>query len=337
MIEVVRPGSLTTVQDGGRPGLLGQGIPPAGAQDHYALKAASVLVGNRPPPPPLSLGDPGDAGLEATLFGPVLRFHAPTVIAVTGGQAAVTLDGSPIPMWTSVRVEPDAVLDMGTVVAGARTYLAVAGGIDVPLDLGSRSTYVVAARGGFQGRRLAAGDRLPLGEPRGDLDALAGRALPPELVPRLEPPLVLRAVAGPQEHLFEPAAVEAFYSSPFTLTPQSSRMGARFTGPELPLKPKADYLMRDAGSGVADIVDDVTPLGGVQVPGGVQLIVMGVEVPSGGGFAKIATVISADISRLAQLRPGDTATFARVSAEEAIAIGREQSRVLDTAVGEIAR
>lgn len=298
MIEVLRPGPQTTVQDGGRPGHLGQGIPPAGAQDHYALKAASVLVGNRAPAPPLSLGDPGDAGLEATLLGPVLRFHTRTVVAVTGGRARVTLDGEPIPMWASVEVPDGSVLDMGTIVAGARTYLAVAGGIDVPVDLGSRATYLVGRRGGHHGRSLKAGDRLPLGSSGDDLDARADRMLPPDLVPALERPQPLRVVAGPQEHLFEPESVERFYSATFEVTPQSNRMGVTLSGPELGLKPKPDYLRRDAGSGAADIVDDVTPLGGVQVPGGLQLIIMGVEVPSGGGFAKIATVISADLGRL---------------------------------------
>jgi len=337
MIDVLKPGAQTTVQDGGRPGHLGQGIPPAGPQDHYAFKAASLLVGNRPPPPPLTLGDPGDAGLETTIIGPTLRFERDTVIAVTGAEAKARLDGVRIPLWQSIAVRRGSVLDMGMAVRGARGYLAVAGGIDVPLDLGSRATYLVGARGGHEGRALRAGDRLPLAEPRGSLDAVAGRALARELIPALDDrPEELRAVMGPQDFRFADEGIETFLHSEFRLKPNSSRMGFRFEGPEIKLKPKPDYLARDAGSGLADIVDDVSPMGAVQVPAGVEVIVLGVEVPSAGGYAKIATVISADLSRLGQLRPGEATLFRAVALDEAVRIGLEQSAKLDGDVYEAA-
>jgi biotin-dependent carboxylase-like uncharacterized protein len=328
MIEVLKPGLQTTVQDSGRPGHLGQGIPPAGPQDHYSFKAASLLVGNDPPLPPLSLGDPGQAGLEATIIGPTLRFTEPALIAVTGADADARLDGEPLPLWTAVAVAAESVLEMGMARRGVRGYLAVAGGIDVPLDLGSRSTYLVGARGGHHGRALKTGDRLPIGEPVGKVTP--GLALAPEL--RLgfdRRPEELRVVMGPQDFRFSASGIETFLGCEFALSAKANRMGFRFEGRSLDLEPRPDYLVRDAGSGAADIVDDVSPLGAVQVPAGSEIIVLGVEVPSAGGYAKIATMISADLSRLGQLRPGETVRFRAVELAEAHAIGRERDGDLD--------
>lgn len=330
MIEVLKPGPQTTVQDAGRPGHLGQGIPPAGPQDHFAFKAASVLVGNPAPPPPLTLGDPGLAGLETTILGPRIRFQRDAVVAITGAVAVPKLDGEPVPLWQAIRIRANSVLEMGQATAGARGYLAVDGGIDVPVDLGSRSTYLVGARGGYLGRALRAGDRLPLGAAAPDSEQRVGRRLRVDLVPSLRRrPEELRVVMGPQDFRFAEPGVEAFLNSEFLLSPKSSRMGFRFQGPPIELKPKPDYLIRDAGSGVADIVDDVSPLGAVQVPSGSEVIVLGIEVPSAGGYAKIATLISADLGRLGQLRPGESTRFRAVSLEEAVQIGQDQSALLD--------
>lgn len=327
MIEVLKPGLQTSVQDAGRPGHLGQGIPPAGPQDHYAFKAASVLVGNPAPPPPLTLGDPGLAGLEATIAGPTLRFESEAMVAVTGAEAKVRLDGEPVEQWRSFRVPAGGVLDMGQTMRGARTYLAVAGGIDVPVDLGSRSTYLVGARGGHEGRALRSGDQLALGAAT---VAVPERALAPELIPEYgRSPEDLRVVLGPQAFRFTDEGIETFFASEFRLKPQSSRMGFRFDGPPVALHPKPDYLIRDAGSGLADIVDDVSPLGAVQVPAGAEVIVLGIEVPSAGGYAKIATMISADLRRIGQLRPGQAARFRAVELEEAVRIGHDQATALD--------
>jgi biotin-dependent carboxylase-like uncharacterized protein len=328
MIEVLKPGLQTTVQDGGRPGHLGQGIPPGGPQDHYSMKAASRLVGNTPPPPPLSLGDPGHAGLEAALLGPTVRFERDAVIAVTGAETRAKLDGEPFPLWEAVAVKAGQVLDMGTPTKGARNYLAIAGGIEVPIDLGSRSTYLVGARGGHEGRPLKAGDRLPLGEPQSNGD-IVGRRLRADLMPVLERPQPIRVVMGPQDHMFTDEAIEVFLTQEFKLTAQANRMGFRFLGPELKLKPKPEYLLRDGGNGAADIVDDTTPMGGIQVPGGVEMIIMGVEVPSAGGYAKIGVVITADMSRVGQLRPAESIRYQAVTHDEAVQIGIDQSHSLD--------
>lgn len=321
MIEVIDGGLQTTIQDGGRPGHLSRGIPPAGAQDYYALAIANLLVGNELTPPPLTPGPRGDAGLEMLVKGPTLRFAAATAIALAGAEMGATLDGKPVPRHERVEVPAGAVLKLGLARRGARGYLAVAGGIDVPLYLDSRATYIRGVQGGLKGRALKAGDSLALGRPSGRPGP--GR-LPPDLPAEPEEPRRIRVVLGPQDFMFTPKGVETFLTAEWRLSPVSDRMGMRLIGPPLELKPRPDYLVRDAGSGPADIVDDVIPVGGIQVPGGIEPIVMGVENPTAGGYAKIATVISADLGKMGQLMPKDALGFAAVSAEEAVAIGERQ-------------
>ncbi len=320
-MEVVKPGLQTTIQDGGRPGHLSKGIPPAGAQDYRSFALASLLVGNALPPPPLSLGDPGHAGLEMLAMGPTLRFAADTVFALTGGEVSAKLDGEPVPMWTSVQAPAGGTLRCAKVGPGARGYLAVAGGIDVPPYLGSRSTYVRGAQGGLEGRALRAGDVLSLGDPA---EAASGRQVVPSVRRTLGAPWALRVVPGPQDHMFSETGLETFFSAEWKLSPTSDRMGFRFIGPELEMKPRPDYLERDAGSGPADIVDDIIPVGGIQVPGGIEPIAMGVENPTAGGYAKIGTVISTDLGVLGQIRPLEEAFFHSVTVDEALAIAEAE-------------
>lgn len=335
-VEVLKPGLQTTIQDGGRPGHLSRGIPPAGAQDYRSFAMASLLVGNAVPPPPLSLGDPGEAGLEILAMGPTLRFTEETVVALTGGEVAAMLDGEPVPGWTAVRAGEGATLKIGKVGPGARAYMAVAGGIEVPRYLGSRATYVRGAQGGLNGRALRSGDRLALGSlPEGVLE-LAGRAIAPALRRWLGPPWTVRVVPGPQAHLFSDEGVETFFSAEWKLSPTSDRMGFRFVGPQLEMKPRPDYLERDAGSGPADIVDDIIPVGGIQVPGGIEPIAMGVENPTAGGYAKIGTVISTDLGVLGQIRPLEQVFFQGVSVEEALEIARAEADAIGPAALEAA-
>ena len=321
-IDVIRPGLQTTIQDAGRPGYLSRGIPPAGPQDYRSFALASLLVGNPLPPPPLAPGDPGLAGLEILAIGPTLTFDAPTLVALTGGHVEPTLDGEPVPSWTALAVPAGATLKVGKVGPGARAYLAVAGGIDVPRYLGSRATFVRGGQGGLEGRALKKGDRLSLG-PAGD--ETPGPAVPEGLRRRLdERPWPVRVVPGPQDHLFTEAGLELFFSAEWQLSPTSDRMGFRFIGPALEMRERPDYLVRDAGSGPADIVDDITPVGGIQVPGGIEPIAMGVENPTAGGYAKIGTVISTDLGVLGQIRPMEPVRFAAVGVDEAQQIARDE-------------
>jgi biotin-dependent carboxylase-like uncharacterized protein len=328
MIEVLDGGVQTTVQDGGRPGYLASGYPPAGAQDYYALSIANLLVGNELTPPPMSSAPPGHAGLEMLIKGASLRFEADALFALAGANMAATLDGEPVPCFRPVRAMPGSLLRLGFVKSGARGYFAIAGGIDVPLCLKSRSTFIRARRGGLEGRPLRAGDRVRVGEPTAPLQTLAQRRLPRDLPPALPEPRSIRVVLGPQDYMFTADSIETFLAYDWELSPVSDRMGMRLIGPPLVLRERPDYLVRDAGSGAADIVDDVIPIGGIQVPGGIEPIVMGVENPTAGGYAKIATVISTDLSKMGQIMPRQTLRFVAISQGKAIAIRERQWRAL---------
>lgn len=328
MLEVLHGGLQTTVQDIGRPGYLRTGMPTSGAFDAFALKVANLLVGNDPGDWFLVGRHPGDAGLEILLAGLRCRALADLVVAVTGADLQPTLNARPLPMWQAVQVRAGDELAFGTSRAGARAYLAVAGGIDVPLYLGSRSTNLRAAVGGYQGRALQAGDRLPIGTPRHHPARLAGRALRPDLVPAFAPPWQVRVVLGPQDYLFLPESVDRFLRADWKLSATSDRMGCRFIGPKLEFKPRPAYLVEQAGADPSNIVDDTIPEGGIQVPSGLEPIVLAVDGPSLGGYAKIATVISSDLGKVGQARPGEVVNFRSVSVEEAVDALRQQQALI---------
>ena len=330
MIEVLDGGLQTTIQDGGRPGHLSRGIPPAGAQDFYSLALANLLVGNELTPPPLSRAAPGAAGLEMLVKGVTLRFPEETVVALAGADMAATLDGTPVERFTPIVVPAGGILKCGTVRSGARGYLAIAGGIDVPVVVGSRATYVRGAQGGLDGRALRKGDGLRTFPATAPNARLARRTLG-NLPAGPEEPDVIRVVLGPQDFMFTAKGIETFLTAEWRLSPVSDRMGMRLVGPPLELHPRPDYLTRDAGSGPADIVDDVIPVGGIQVPGGIEPIVMGVENPTAGGYAKIATVISADLGKMGQIQPKGPLTFRKVSADEGISVIKDIRRRLNQA------
>jgi biotin-dependent carboxylase-like uncharacterized protein len=322
VIEVLDGGLQTTIQDGGRPGYLARGIPPAGAQDFYSLSLANLLVGNELTPPPLSRMAPGAAGLEMLMKGVKLRFLEAAVVALTGADMGARIDGNEAPRFQPLHVPAGGELHIGMARSGARGYLAIAGGIDVPLVLGSRSTYVRGTQGGLQGRALRKGDSLSLVDAPLDLEHLLAIRATEDIRHHPDEPRVIRVVPGPQDFMFTDKGQDTFFTAEWKLSPVSDRMGMRLIGPPLELHPRPDYLHRDAGSGPADIVDDVIPVGGIQVAGGIEPIVMGVENPTAGGYAKIGTVISADLGKMGQLRPGETLTFRRIDPAEAVAVIR---------------
>jgi antagonist of KipI len=318
VFEVLEPGLQTTVQDLGRPGHLADGIPPSGAFDSAALKLANLLVGNAVGDHVLVGTDPGAAGLEALLVGPRLRALVTTVIAVTGADLSPTVTGRRIPMWTSVVVRAGQEIAFGPAASGARGYLAVAGGLAVPPVLGSRATNVRAGLGGLDGRALRAGDTLSGYPSARSVVDLAGKRIREDRRPSEGPDgPVLRVVLGPQDHLFTPEGVRTFLSTDWRLSATSDRMGCRFIGPPLGFLPRPDYLVEQAGSDPSNIIDDSICIGSIQVPSGLEPIVMGVDGPSLGGYAKIATVISPDLSVLAQLTPGQGVRFRAIDPDEA--------------------
>jgi biotin-dependent carboxylase-like uncharacterized protein len=295
IFHVVSPGPLTTIQDAGRTAFQHMGVPVSGALDRYALPVANWLVGN----------DGGCAVLEATLAGARLEVLAEADIALTGAASALTINGAPAPGWTSIRVRPGDVVDAGVPESGCRSYLAVGGGIDVAPVMGSRATYLGGRIGGIDGRALEAGDVLRRG-PASLLDA--PRRLP--WFPLYGSEVILRAVPGPQDGYFR-SALETFFDSPFTVSARANRMGYRLEGPE---------LAREADA-PASIVSEPIVAGNVQVPADGQAIIL-LNEQTLGGYAKIATVITPDLFKVAQARPGDTVRFVAVTVAEAGAIAR---------------
>jgi biotin-dependent carboxylase-like uncharacterized protein len=309
-VEVLKPGLITTVQDAGRPGYYHVGIPLSGALDQYAFRCANLLVGN----------DEGAAVLEAALMGPELLFHAPAIVAVTGAEAAPRVNGAERPRWCGFVIQAGDRLSFGPMKLGARVYIAVAGGIDVPVVLGSRSTYALGAFGGLEGRKLAAGDRLPIGAP--GPRARAARELPAALVPPLPKEIELRTLPGLYDHRVTDASLDRFHADTWTVGAEADRIAYRFKGGQA-LEWRARKQAFGAGSDPSNIVDAGYPYGSIQVPGGVEPIVLHRDAVSGGGYAMIGTVISADMDRIAQLQPNYRARFVRVDMGAALAARAE--------------
>jgi biotin-dependent carboxylase-like uncharacterized protein len=304
-IEVIKPGLATTVQDAGRPGYYNIGIPLSGALDQYALRVANLLVGN----------EESAAVLEATLLAPELVFRAPAIVAIAGAEATPKINGEPRPRNESFSVKADDHLTFDFIKSGARSYIAVAGGVDVPVVLGSRSLYGLGALGGFAGRKLAAGDVLRVGKPQPG--ARAGRALPGDLTPTYPRSLELRMVTGLYFHRLTEEAANAFFEDTWTVAPEADRIGYRYRKGR-PLSFRERKQPFGAGSDPSNIVDAGYPYGSIQVPGGLEPIVLHRDAVSGGGYAMIGTVISADMDRVAQMQPNNLARFVEVDMATAL-------------------
>ena len=315
MIKVLKPGLATSVQDLGREGYYHLGIPPSGALDQYALAAANHLVGN----------PAGAAALECTLLGPELGFAQDALVAVCGAHMTAHVDGVPMHADTAFAVRSGQVLRFDFPTAGARAYLAVAGGIDVPLVLGSRSTYALGALGGFAGRRLLAGDQLPVGIASGN--SHAGASLPMALRQSLGGEIILRMVPGLYYHRLSDTAAQSFFAEPWTVGSEADRIGYRFKGASaLSFAPREQPF--GAGSDPSNIVDSCYPIGSIQVPAGLEPIVLHRDAVSGGGYAMIGTVISADLDLIGQMQPNQKARFAAVTLEEALQARRSYKKKL---------
>lgn len=299
VFRVKTPGGFTTVQDLGRFGYQRMGVPVCGALDPRSARIANLLVNN-----------PENAAvLEITVMGPTLEVLAEADVALCGAEMGMKVNGEAREGWTAFRVRPGDVLDVLQVRRGCRAYLAVTGGFDAPLTMGSRSTYVGGKLGGFSGRPLAAGDVLPAGP--GALLA-APRAVDPEFIPEFPTEITLRVIPGPQDDFFD-EGMATLLSSDYMVTPKADRMGYRLMGPKIPIKPGMPK----------SIVSEPSMPGGIQIPADEQPIILLVE-QTVGGYAKIATVIATDLPKIAQATPGDTIRFTAVDLETAHAAYREQ-------------
>lgn len=293
-IKIIKPGLLTSVQDLGRHGYQQYGVCVSGAMDHVSARLANILLGN----------DEGEGLLELTMLGPQIEFSDPMVIAITGGDLQATINGLAVKMNRSLRVNSGDKLDFKGMKAGCRAYIAFAGGIDVPLIMGSKSTYTRGNMGGYKGRALKAGDVLSINKPSQPMDTLVGREIG-ECFYEYTDDIELRVVLGPQEDAFTEEGIKTFFNSSYMVTNECDRMGYRLEGE------KVDH--KEGG----DIISDGIAMGAVQIPSHGQPIIMMADRQTTGGYTKIANVITVDLPRVAQAKPGDKISFKRVSLDEA--------------------
>jgi len=285
-ISILEAGPLATIQDRGRFGFRDRGVPVSGAMDQQALMVGNLLVGN----------EVGAAAIEITLGGFKAEFLGDAHFAVTGADQAPRLNHGPIANWTCHCAKAGDVLHLDYARFGLRSYLAVAGGMDVPEIMGSRSTYLRGGFGGYQGRALKKGDILPLGETFGKPIL----ALPAGLIPPYAEQPTLRVIPGPQDDYVTVQGMETFLSSLYEVTTRLDRMGIALSGPLIELRRGAD------------IISDGTCAGAVQVHGNQQPTILAADCQTVGGYVKIATVISTDLPLLAQLPAGAKVRFASI-------------------------
>ncbi|MGF6174760.1 biotin-dependent carboxyltransferase family protein [Ensifer sp. 4252] len=314
-IKVLHHGLATTVQDLGRPGYFHLGIPLGGAMDRYAMRAANLLVGN----------EEGAAGLEAVFLGPKLEFTEDALVAVTGADMPAKVDGVEQSGWTAFPVRAGQTLTFDFLKFGARIYIAVAGGIDVPLALGSRSTYPIGALGGYNGRPLQSGDELPVGAGNGSGE---GRSVGAQLRRLPAAPVALRVLPGLYWDRLADEAKQSFFADEWKVAPEADRMGYRFRGGR-----KLSFVEREqpfgAGSDPSNIVDSCYPYGSIQVPGGTEPIILHRDAVSGGGYFMLGTVISADMDLIGQMQPHTPTRFVEVTMDEALAARAEENARLE--------
>jgi biotin-dependent carboxylase-like uncharacterized protein len=319
-IEVEHGGLMTTVQDLGRYGLYSLGFPPSGAMDDFSFRVANLLVGNAE----------GAAVLEATYLGPRLRFLDRSVVAVTGAEMRPLVDGEPRPLWEAFEIHAEQTLTFEPPRAGARTYIAASGGIDVPVVLGSRSTYARVSLGGYEGRALRTGDVLQLGAADPEAASRIGASLPEGLRPIFSREVEIRIVVGLYSHRLTSGSLQGFLESEWTVTTDADRVGYRYRGIELEFEPR-DEIPFGAGSAPWNTCSLNYPFGVIQLPGGVEPILLMRDGVTGGNYASVGTVITADLDRVGQSKVHDKTRFRAVSLDEASAARAQRSANLATA------
>lgn len=311
---VEKAGLLDTIQDQGRYGYQAAGMVVTGAMDLYSFQLGNVLLGN----------DRNAASLEVTLLGPRLRFSKTTQIVISGGNLSPTINGHPVPMWQVLSIQANDLLSFGKVLSGCRVYLAIKGGFQVEEVMGSRSTYLKGAIGGWEGRALKSGDVLPYHKHTHMVEPSLmnvskrhlGLSLSHDFRPDYEQDKVkLRVVLGPQLNRFTEKGISDFLEEPYQVTSQMDRMGLRLKGKEI------------KHSNGADILSDAIPFGGIQVPENGQPIVLLADRQTTGGYAKIGCIISVDLPKAAQVRPNQLLCFQCIEIQEAQALYREQEKL----------
>ncbi|TFB65023.1 biotin-dependent carboxyltransferase family protein [Cryobacterium sp. Hz9] len=310
--DVIEPGLSTTAQDQGRIGYYKFGLPQGGSMDQYSATLANRLVGNTV----------SDAVLECTYIGPKLVSTTNAVIAVTGAPVDVFVNGQLVPQYERIELLAGDELKFGVIKGGTKYFIAVHGGIDVPEVLGSRSTYPIGAIGGVDGRALVAGDVVPVGVGSDNgLPVVTSIAVDDR--PVFSKDVKVRVMLGLYDHNLSAKGLDSLLNSEWMLTPVADRMGLRYSGPGVEWKDREQPF--GAGQDPSNIVDAGYAVGSIQIPGGTQPIILHRDAVSGGGYAMVATVISADMDLVARCAPGTKTRFVAVNMEEALAARQENN------------
>ena len=319
MVQVIKKGLETSVQDyPGRIGTLNLGFPPSGPMDSWSFRLANVLVQN----------DPGDAALECQFMGPTLKFNSDRIIAITGADMSPKIDGNPVPLWESIKVKKNQVLEMTFATIGARSYIAFSGGINTKPWLGSRSTFHKAGVGGIEGKAIQEGQIIPLNK----FKSVDNRKIKKDSIPEFSKnkKWSVEVVRGPNDDWVDEKGHKMFLNSNWKLQSKSDRTGYRLEGPNWTFSEKATKKGLEHGTFPSNIIDQGYPVGAINLAGQTPIILVN-DGPSMGGFIVPYTVPSASFWKLGQAKPGDTLNFVEISVEKAQALRAEQTIICSAA------
>ena len=319
MVQVIKKGLETSVQDyPGRIGTLNLGFPPSGPMDSWSFRLANVLVEN----------EPGAAALECQFLGPTLKFNSDRIIAITGANMSPKINGTPVPLWESLEVKKDQVLEMSFATVGARSYIAFSGGINTTPWLGSRSTFHKAGVGGIEGKAIQEGQIIPLNKSK----SVAGRKIKKNSIPVMSTnkKWSVEVVKGPNDDWVDEKGHKMFLNSDWKLQSKSDRTGYRLDGPKWSFTKKATHKGLEHGTFPSNIIDQGYPVGAINLAGQTPIILVN-DGPSMGGFIVPYTVPSASFWKLGQAKPGDRFNFVEISVEKAQALRAEQTMICSEA------
>ena len=319
MVKVIKKGLETSVQDyPGRIGTLNLGFPPSGPMDSWSFRLANVLVKN----------EPGTAALECQFMGPTLKFNSDRVIAITGADMSPKIDGSPVPLWESLEVKKDQVLEMAFATIGARSYIAFSGGINTTPWLGSRSTFHKAGVGGIDGKAIQDGQIIPLNKSMSDTKRKIKKSSIPGMSTNKK--WSVEVVKGPNDDWIDEKGHKMFLNSNWKLQSKSDRTGYRLEGPKWSFTEKATHKGLEHGTFPSNIIDQGYPVGAINLAGQTPIILVN-DGPSMGGFIVPYTVPSASFWKLGQAKPGDSFNFVEISVEKAQTLRTEQTIICSEA------
>lgn len=315
MVKVIKKGLETSVQDyPGRIGTLNQGFPASGPMDSWSFRLANILVGNKT----------ADAALECQFMGPTLKFTDDRTIAITGADMSPKIDGKSVPLWESIEVKANQILELEFATIGARSYITFAGGINSEPWLGSRSTFHKAGVGGIDGKAIENNQIIPLGKNK----KIHPRKIKKSSIPDIskDKNWSIEVVLGPNDDWIDNKGHEIFFKSKWKLQAKSDRTGYRLDGPRLSFTDKATNKSLENGSEPSNIIDQGYPAGAINLAGQTPIILVN-DGPSMGGFINPYTVPSSAFWKLGQAKPGDTFNFIEVSVEKAQSLRAEQSLI----------